>query len=100
MQLLKKLFAATPESSDKGIYLYVQCEHCRTIVQLRLEPQYELVPQDDGRYRSHKTVVDQKCYRRMAARFEFDSGRRLIESEIAGGALVDEAAYRAQRAGT
>ncbi|MFQ5409650.1 MAG: hypothetical protein ACE5FI_14670 [Anaerolineales bacterium] len=96
MGFLKKLFGvADARPADAGIYLYVRCDNCGKVVQLRIEPQYELVA-DGQDFRTHKTVVDTRCYRPMPAVFYFDRRQNLMRADIEGGALVDRDAFRAQ----
>jgi hypothetical protein len=97
---LKGIFAGTgggKQPADSGIYLYVKLARSGEIVRLRLEPQYELVPDyDAGGFVCHKTVVGPHSFQRAEAAFHFDAGRRLTGWDISGGELVDQAAWEAQ----
>lgn len=97
---LKDIFSRTgggKQPADTGIYLYVRVKRSGEIVRLRLEPQYELVPDyDAGGFVSRKTVVGPRSFQRAEAEFRFDAGRRLTGCDISGGELVDEAAWQAQ----
>ncbi len=97
---LKQLLAGSAGGrglADRGIYLYVRLERGGEVVRLRLDPRYELVPDDAGGYTSHKTVVGPRTYQRAEATFIFDARYRLTGCDISGGALVDEAAWQAQQ---
>jgi len=83
--------------ADRGIYLYVRLDRGGEVVRLRLDPRYELVPDDAGGYVTRKTVVGPRTYQRAEATFHFDSRYRLSSSDISGGALVDEATWQAQQ---
>ena len=57
---------------DDGIYLYVRLDRGGEIVQLRLNPQHELVPNyDEGGYYTRKTIVGPRTFQRADATFEF-----------------------------
>ena len=88
-------------SADSGIYLHIKLDRTGEIVRLRLDPQYELVPdydQEGGSYRTHKSVVGPRTFDRAEAVFFFDASRRLVNSEIEGGVLVEQEAFDAQEA--
>jgi hypothetical protein len=98
---LKGMFSGGDSGpADNGIYLYVKLDRSGEIVRLRLDPQYELVPdyEDSSGYRTHKSVVGPRTFTRAEAVFRFNSSRRLEEAEIDGGSLVDAAEYEAQEA--
>lgn len=85
------------EPANRGIYLYVRLDRGGEVVRLRLDPRYELVPDEAGGYVTHKTVVGPRTYQRAEATFTFDSRLRLSGCDISGGALADEAAWQAQQ---
>lgn len=88
-------------SADSGIYLYIRLNRTGEIVRLRLDPQYELVPdydQEGGSYRTHKSVVGPRTFDRAEAVFYFDATRRLKNADIEGGVLVEQADFDAQEA--
>ena len=98
---LKDMFSggdSTP--ADRGIYLHVKLDRSGEIVRLRLDPQYELVPNYETGigYQTHKSVVGPRSFARAEAVFHFDASRHLEGADIDGGTLVDAADYEAQEA--
>jgi hypothetical protein len=97
---LKNLFGGgdRQEQSDSGVYVYVRLDRSGEIVQLRLNPQHEFVPDDtqDG-YKTHKTIVGPRSFARAEAVFRFDAGHHLTGADIDGGELADESAWQAQQ---
>ena len=92
---LKNVFSGGER--DSGLYFYVKLDRGGEIVQLRLEPQFELVPDyEQGGYFSHKTVVGPRTYRRAEATFRFDANRQLSGHDISGGELVSREEWQAQ----
>jgi hypothetical protein len=86
-------------TGDSGLYFYVKLKRGGEIVRLRIEPQYELVPDyDNGGYVTRKTIVGPLTYQRAEATFRFDENRSLADYDISGGELVDKAAWDAQEA--
>lgn len=101
MDFLRKLFggAGRARSGDAGLYYYVKCDRCGEVIRVRVNPMSELSHSDDERgFFVRKYITGKRCYNRIEALFSYDSGRRLTSSDISGGQLVDEAAYRADQA--
>ncbi len=98
---LKDLFGGSGsggQGGDTGLYLYVRLDRTGEVVRLRLEPQYELVPDyDEGGYFTRKSVVGPLTFARAEATFRFDEGRRLASWDITGGQLADQADWEAQQ---
>jgi hypothetical protein len=101
------------QSADRGLYRYVRCSRCKDVVRVRINMSSEVSeisdePDEDGdvrrpdnpaaRYAVTKGVVDSKCFRPMQLTILFDGRRRELESTVAGGEVVDEAAWEAARA--
>jgi hypothetical protein len=98
MGFLKRLFGGGPqEYVDKtGLYFYVKCDNCGTIVKVRADKQHDL-NNENGGYVWHKTIVDSRCFRRIQAVIYLDQSYNVTNQELAGGQLVDEADYLAAR---
>lgn len=98
MSFLKRLFAGgEKEYVDKqGIYFYVRCNNCGTITKVRADKQHDLNA-DEGNYEWHKTIVDNKCFRRMETVVYLDQNYQITNAEITGGVYVTEADYEAWR---
>jgi hypothetical protein len=95
LKKLKDLFSGG--SGDEGIYVYVKLNRSDEVVELRLTPQHELVPDyEQGGYISRKTIVGPNSYARAEATFRFDDNRTLVSAQIDGGELSTAEAYRAQ----
>lgn len=100
MGFLKRLFGGGPqEYVDKtGLYFYVKCDNCGTIVKVRADRQHDL-NNENGGYVWHKTIVDSRCFRRIQAVIYLDQSYSVTNQELAGGQLVDEADYLAAEGG-
>ncbi|MBP6473042.1 MAG: hypothetical protein KBE23_10325 [Chloroflexi bacterium] len=99
MGFFKRLFGSekTEAYVDKqGVYFYVRCNNCGTIVRLRADKQYDL-ENNDGGYVWHKTIVDSKCFRPMPAVVILNSSYELENADIQGGQFVTEADYGRQQ---
>jgi hypothetical protein len=105
--LFGKLFGAGSESSgssgvkrkgDEGLYFYVELDQTGEIVELRLIPRQELVPDyKNGGFFSRKVITGPRTLGRADALFRFDEQRKFTSAEISGGELSDEESYRAQK---
>lgn len=85
---------------DEGLYLYVRLIETGEIVELRLIPRQELVPDyKNGGYFTHKVITGPRTLGRADALFRFDEKRNYSSAEIAGGEMTDAAAYASQKAG-
>ncbi|MFP4638708.1 MAG: hypothetical protein ACLFM6_09750 [Spirochaetaceae bacterium] len=90
----------TRRKGDEGIYFYVRLTQTGEIVELRLIPRQELVPDyRGGGYFSRKVITGPRTLGRADALFRFDEGRRFVNAEVSGGELSDEDAYRRQSSG-
>lgn len=99
MGFFKRLFGSEKNEGyvDKqGVYFYVRCNNCGTIVRLRADKQYDL-ENNDGGYVWHKTIVDSKCFRPMPAVVTLNSSYELENADIQGGQFVSEADYGRQQ---
>jgi hypothetical protein len=101
MGFLKKLFGSQKQTGQKqayvdtrGIYFYVRCERCGTMVRLRADKEYDLIPQDGG-YVWHKTIVDNRCFRPMATIVTLDGSFQVTAADLTGGRYVTREEYEA-----
>lgn len=100
MGFLKKLFGGGEPKKyvDKqGVYFYVQCDNCGTWVRVRADKQHDLQNTGSG-YEWHKTIVDNRCFRRIRTVVQLDSSYQMTSQETTGGRLMTEAAYQAAEA--
>lgn len=97
MGFLKKIFGGGEKKSSeyvdtRGIYFYVRCDNCGTIVKLRADKEYDLSRQGDG-FVWHKTIVDNRCFRSIPTVVVLDGSYNVVSVEISGGEYVTEEAY-------
>lgn len=100
MGFFKRLFGGgnkkdKPYVDENGIYLYVQCERCQTIIKLRADKKHDL-NKEDGQLSWHKTIVCPKCFQRGKTVAFFDRHYEMVNHEIMGMAYVAEADFEAQ----
>ncbi len=102
MDWLNKLFKPKGSASGDGaniLWLYVQCGRCGTPVATRINLFNDLSLDESGNgYVLRKEIMDDKCFRLMAAELEFDEGRHLLDRRIEGGKFLTRADYDALRA--
>ena len=98
MGFLKRLFGGgdkEQEYVDKhGLYFYVRCDNCGAVVRVRADKQHDL-NRVDGGYTWHKTIVDNKCFRRMETTVHLDGNYNVTGSELDGGQYITKAEYEA-----
>lgn len=100
MGFLKKWFGSgekkqTTEYVDKdGIYFYFECANCGTRVKVRAHKQNDFLSEGNG-YVWHKTIVDNKCFRRMQTVVYLDVQHRVTSYEMEGGKFLTQAEYEA-----
>lgn len=97
MGFLKKLFGGQDKKPSeyvdtRGVYFYVQCDNCGTIVKLRADKEYDLERTGSG-YEWHKTVVDSRCFRRIPTTVILNADFEVVDAEISGGKYVSEEDY-------
>jgi hypothetical protein len=98
---LKRAAGSRPtEAQDDGIYFYVRCNRCQDRVSVRLNPCSELqqdfgVSGQESGYFVRKMVVDQRCFRPIEVRMEFDHQRRERSRHIEGGAFLTREEFEA-----
>lgn len=100
MGFLKKLFGRNETTlggayTDKhGLYFHFQCDHCGALVRVRADKQHDLLNEGNG-YVWHKTVVDNKCFRRMQTAVSLDAQYAITNYEVKGGQLLSQLQYEA-----
>ena len=99
MGFLKKLFGDDqkkdkPYVDKQGIYFFVQCDNCGTIVRVRADKQYDL-NREDGGFVWNKTIVDNRCFRRMQAVVYLDGSYHITSQEVSNGRFVTIDEYEA-----
>jgi hypothetical protein len=99
MGFLKKLFGGGEKKPSeyvdtRGVYFYVRCDNCGTIVKVRADKEYDLAREGNG-FTWHKTIVDNRCFRSMPTVVALNSNYEIENAEITGGEYVSEADYNA-----
>jgi hypothetical protein len=100
MDFFKKLFGGSGASSGdaRGLYFYVKPNGCNEVVRVRIDMNNDPSLADDNQsYFVRKSVrgTTYKCTRTAELVLDFDSNRKLRNTEITGGTLVTEADYHA-----
>ncbi len=97
MDFFKRLFSGGGPK-QRGQYYYVKPTGCTEVVRIRVDTMNELSQNDDNNgYFARKSArgTGYKCTRTAELLLEFDSQKRLTNTEILGGTLVTEADYDA-----
>ena len=97
MNFFKRLFSGGGPQ-PRGQYYYVKPTGCTEIVRVRVDSMNELSQNDDNDgyfVRKSARGTSYKCTRTAELLLEFDSQKRLKNTEILGGALVTQADYEA-----
>jgi hypothetical protein len=100
---LGKIFSSPSSTSERSVYLYVQCDKCGEKLQARVDLWNELSPEFDGKsenavsYHCRKVLMGEKrCYQPIELTLEFDKNHKLAEKQIRGGNFIDEAEFSNQ----
>ena len=96
MGFLKKLFGGNkpnkPYVDEQGLYFYVVCDKCGAKVRVRADKQHDLNQTDSG-FVWHKTIVDNKCFRRMEAVVYLNGRYEGTDYELTGGRFITQEEY-------
>lgn len=95
VNFLKKLFSGGSSGDRNSMYIYVKLHRCDEIMKVRVNLYNDLSLTDDGAYYCRKVVSAIRCPFPAEVELYFDKSRRLVESRVDKGELVDEAAYLA-----
>jgi hypothetical protein len=100
MSFLRRLFSGGARSDDdRGLHLYIKCQHCGAPVHVRVDLQNDLSAEygdtaAEG-YHLIKEVMDDRCFRLMRAEIEFDARRKEIARTLIGGLFISQEEYEA-----
>jgi hypothetical protein len=96
MGFLKKLFSGAGQQKEyvdtRGIYIFVVCENCGTKVKVRADKQHDLNRTDNG-FIWHKTIVDNRCFRRLQSVVYLDQNYQMTNYELTGGRFISQEEY-------
>lgn len=87
-----------PSSPDpNALWLHFRCERCGAVVRVRVDLRNDLNREEDGEgvYLLHKEVMDNACFRLMAADIWFDASYNVAAAYVNGGQLISEQEYQA-----
>ncbi len=106
MGFLDRLFGTGGSAStDAGLHIYVKSNYADEIIDVRIDPQHDLVEEYEGEgdavshYTAHRDVIGEKDFRIISAHLVFDRNRAFTgESSVEDGELVDRAEYDAWKA--
>ncbi|MDR7401000.1 MAG: hypothetical protein QN155_02060 [Armatimonadota bacterium] len=91
LRRLRALWGARPAGPPGALVFSVQCDHCGEVVQVRVDPRWDLSQEFDGDLTGHrlsKDVLGVRCNRLMRLRVSFDRSYRITATEVDGGRLV------------
>ena len=97
MEFFKKLFSGGAPK-QRGQFYYVKPTGCTEVVRIRVDTMNELSQNDDNDgyfVRKSARGTSYKCTKTAELLLEYDTQKRLTNTEILGGVLVSEAEYDA-----
>ncbi len=97
MDFLKRFFSGGG-SQPRGQFYYVKPTGCTEVVRVRVDTMNELSQNDENNgyfVRKSARGTSYKCTKTAELLLEFDSQKRLKNTEILGGTLVTKADYDA-----
>ena len=99
MGFLRKIFGGQGRQKEyvdtQGIYFYALCDNCGAKVKVRADKQHDLNQTDNG-YVWHKTIVDNRCFRRLQAVVYLDNRYQMTDYELTGGRFISQEEYEAR----
>ena len=101
---LARMLSGTPSNaaqSDIGMYYYVKARRSGEVIRIRINPNNDLSLNDeDNGYFVQKVAVGTRSFERVELEISYDENRKVVNAEVQGGTLVDQAAYDADQAQT
>jgi hypothetical protein len=99
---LARLLSGTPARAaqgDIGMYYYVKVRRSGEVIRIRINPNNDLsLTDDESGYFVRKVAVGTRSFERVELEVTYDKHRNVINIEVQGGTLVDQAAYEADQA--
>lgn len=94
---LGSLFSGTRQE-DHAIHLHVQCDKCGAKLDIRIDKQYDLLPdyEGEGDHFLRKEMMDGTCFTLMYAEVHFDRQYNILASEVQGGRLISREEFEAE----
>jgi hypothetical protein len=98
-QLLFGTGGSASSGSDIGLYYYIKSKKTGEIIRLRVNPNNDLSASDDeGSYFVRKVVSGTRGYDPIEVELTYNKNRKLQDSRVIGGDMVDKAEWDAQQA--
>ena len=103
-RLLGGLFRSGGPASPgdpNAVYIHVRCRFCKEAVRVRLNRTSDLSPAEDGDgFVVRKSIVGQKCFRRIEVDLAFDRNYRLVSEDVSGGTMITAEEWQAEQVPT
>ena len=102
MNILKKIFGGGDSTGGSrqagdgsGMYLYIKLHRCGDVVRVRVDMNNELSQNDESDGYWVRKLVSNGNYKcpKGELTLHFDTNRKMTNTEITGGQLVDKAEY-------
>lgn len=102
MSFLKKIASALSlKGAGEGdaLWIYVRCDKCGEKIRTRIDLRHDLTPNysAEGRvasYFSRKVLIGSRgCFEPIEVKLTFDTQRRVVSREIAGGQFISKEEY-------
>jgi hypothetical protein len=94
MQWLRRLFSAGP-APVTVLTVTVRCDHCGQLITTRINLLNDLseLDQPDGNvvFVVRKTLVADRCFRRLNTELRFTRDRRFVSAAVSGGTMITPA---------
>ena len=104
MNFLKSLFGGGKAGDDKrAYYVYVRPKRCDQIVEVRIDLYNDLSRNEEGGYWIRKVAQAIRCPFPAEIVLHFDNKKKMIDSEVTNGELVEKEefdAWLAEKEGT
>ena len=89
----------TTKSDDVGLYYYIKSSKTGAVVRVRINPMNDLTQRDEENgYFTNKVIHGTRGYDPIEATFYFNQDRKLTNTEIKGGTMVDKPVFDAYQA--
>ncbi len=75
------------------LWLYVQCNRCKSPVAVRVNLFNDPSLDDEGGYILRKEIMDSKCFQLMSTELHMDKQRHIKEQTIEGGKFITQQEY-------
>ncbi len=106
MSFLRRLFGslfrsggARSSGDPNAVYIHVRCRFCKEAIRVRLNRTSDLSPDDDGGgFVVRKSIVGQKCFRRIQVDLAFDRNYRLVSEDVTGGTMITAEDWQTEHA--